>query len=226
MDDPADIPPTDAELVARAVALQDAALAAGITVSTAESCTGGLVGHVITQVDGSSGYYVGGAVTYSDAIKRSALGVPAETLERHGAVSAQTAVAMADGARRAFGSDLAVSVTGIAGPGGGTAAKPVGLVYVCVASARGNEVRRFHWLADRDGNKRHSAAAALELLLVAARAATAANGATVAEAGAGTDPAGPARIPGAGTDPEAGTDPGSESGTDAGATPHPRSTAS
>lgn len=163
-----DAPPNDAELLQLAAALQAAALASGMTVSTAESCTGGLVGHVITQVDGASGYYLGGAVSYSDALKRSLLGVAAETLERHGAVSAQTAVAMAEGARRAFGSDLAVSITGIAGPGGGTEAKPVGLVYVCVASVRGNEVRRFHWTADRDGNKRHGAAAALELLLLAA----------------------------------------------------------
>lgn len=161
---PVGAPPSDADLFALAAALQRSALASGLTVSTAESCTGGLVGHVITQVDGSSGYYLGGVVSYSDALKRSVLDVPAEMLERHGAVSAQTAVAMAEGARRAFGSDLAVSVTGIAGPGGGTDAKPVGLVYVSVASARGHQVRRFHWTADRDGNKRHSAAAALELL--------------------------------------------------------------
>ena len=173
-----DAAPSDAELLALAVHLQAAALGAGFTVSTAESCTGGLVGHVITQVDGSSSYYLGGAISYSDALKRSVLGVPAETLVRHGAVSAQTAVAMAEGARRAFGSDLAVSVTGIAGPGGGTEAKPVGLVYICVASASGSQVQRHHWDADRDGNKRLSAAAALEVLLraavVAAEQATAA----------------------------------------------------
>jgi nicotinamide-nucleotide amidase len=181
-------PPSDAELLQLAIALQGAALASGRTVSTAESCTGGLVGHVITQVDGSSDYYLGGAVSYSDALKRSILGVPAETLERHGAVSAQTAVAMADGARHAFGSDLAVSITGIAGPGGGTESKPVGLVYVCVASAGGNQVRRFHWSADRDGNKRHSAAAALELLLAAAgeSAAAGAAGESAAAAESGT----------------------------------------
>jgi PncC family amidohydrolase len=173
-------PPSDAELLALAVSLQRAALAAGITVSTAESCTGGLVGHVITQVDGSSGHYLGGVISYSDALKRSILGVPEEMLERHGAVSAQTAVAMADGARKAFGTDLAVSVTGIAGPGGGTDAKPVGLVYICVASARGNEVHRYHWHGDRDGNKRHSAAAALELLGAAAEATTAAEVTTAA----------------------------------------------
>lgn len=166
--------PSDAELVRLAAALCEASLAAGVTVSTAESCTGGLVGHVITQVDGSSSYYLGGVVSYSDALKRSVLSVPSQTLERHGSVSAQTAVAMAEGARRAFQTDLAVSVTGIAGPGGGSEAKPVGLVYVAVAGAGPTAVRRFHWNADRDGNKRFSALAALDLLLaaVAGRQAT------------------------------------------------------
>jgi PncC family amidohydrolase len=156
--------PSDADLDALARALQERCLATGLTVSTAESCTGGLVGHAITSIDGSSGYYLGGAITYSDALKSQVLGVPTDTLERHGAVSAQTAVAMAEGARRAFGTDLATSITGIAGPGGGSVAKPVGLVYVAVTSAAGTEVRRFHWASDRDGNKRLSAAAALQLL--------------------------------------------------------------
>lgn len=165
--------PSDDELVALAAALQEACLGRGMTVATAESCTGGLVGHVITQVDGSSGYYLGGAVSYGDALKRSVLGVTPETLERHGAVSAQVARAMAEGARRAFVADLAVSVTGVAGPGGGSEAKPVGLVYVGVSSAAGDEVRRFHWTDDRDGNKRRSAGAALELLLSAVAAVAA-----------------------------------------------------
>jgi nicotinamide-nucleotide amidase len=166
----ADEAPSDAELAELAAALQADCIAAGVSVSTAESCTGGLVGHAITSVDGSSGYYVGGAVTYSDTIKAQLLGVLPETLARHGAVSAQTAVAMAEGARRAFATDLAVSITGIAGPGGGSVAKPVGLVYVCVTSDAGTEVRRFHWTSDRDGNKRLSAAAALELLVEQAAA--------------------------------------------------------
>jgi PncC family amidohydrolase len=162
--------PSDTELAEHAAALQERCLAAGLTVSTAESCTGGLVGHVITSIDGSSGYYVGGAVTYSDVLKAHVLGVPTDTLSRHGAVSAQTAVAMAEGARRAFGTDLATSITGIAGPGGGSVAKPVGLVYVAVTSEAGTEVRRYHWTSDRDGNKRLSAAAALQLLLEQATA--------------------------------------------------------
>jgi PncC family amidohydrolase len=164
--------PSDDQLVALAEALQAACLGSGLSVATAESCTGGLVGHVITQIDGSSGYYLGGAVSYSDALKRSVLGVPAEMLERHGAVSAQVARAMADGARQAFGADVAVSVTGIAGPGGGSEAKPVGLVYVAVAAGTGVDVRRFQWHDDRDGNKRRSAGAALELALAAVDTAT------------------------------------------------------
>jgi nicotinamide-nucleotide amidase len=162
--------PSDAELAHLAGTLQERCVAANLTVSTAESCTGGLVGHAITSIDGSSGYYAGGAVTYSDRLKSQILGVSTDTLTRHGAVSAQTAVAMAEGARRAFETDLATSITGIAGPGGGSVAKPVGLVYVAVTSSAGTEVRRFHWTSDRDGNKRLSAAAALQLLLEQATA--------------------------------------------------------
>jgi PncC family amidohydrolase len=133
--------------------------------ATAESCTGGLVGHVLTEVPGISQHYLGGLISYSDALKRSELGVPGETLERHGAVSAQTCVAMADGARRRYGADLALAITGIAGPDGGTADKPVGLTYVAVADARGRAVRRHVWHGDRQANKLASAKAALELLL-------------------------------------------------------------
>jgi nicotinamide-nucleotide amidase len=135
------------------------------TLATAESCTGGLVSHVLTEVSGSSAYFVGGAVTYGDPLKHSVLDVPETTLERHGAVSAQTAVAMAEGARSRFGADVAVAVTGIAGPTGATPGKPVGLTYVAVADANGHDVRRFNWTADRSGNKLLSAAAALELIM-------------------------------------------------------------
>lgn len=145
--------------------IQAACLERGLTVSTAESCTGGLVGHLLTEVAGSSGYYQGGAVVYSDALKADVLGVSRETLDRHGAVSAQVAVAMADGARRRFRTSVSVSVTGVAGPSGGSAAKPVGLTYIAAADGAGHDVRRFNWDADRSGNKRESARAALELLL-------------------------------------------------------------
>jgi PncC family amidohydrolase len=147
--------------------LQALALAAGVSVGTAESCTGGLVGHAITAHAGSSEYYRGGVISYSDALKRSLLGVPAETLETYGAVSAQVAVAMAEGARERLGCDFTVAVTGVAGPGGGTEAKPVGLTYVAVAGPTGSSVQRYAWDGDRTGNKEHSAMAALGLLIEA-----------------------------------------------------------
>lgn len=157
-------------LVPLAERLQGVCLGRGITVATAESCSGGLVAHAITEVSGSSGYFVGGVVAYADAAKRRQLGVPAETLAAHGAVSAQTARAMAAGARRAFEASLAVSVTGIAGPGGGSDEKPVGLTYVAVEDARGVDVRRFVWGGGRSSNKVASAVAALELLIERAEA--------------------------------------------------------
>lgn len=152
-------------LVGLAQRVQDACLGAESSLSTAESCTGGLVGHLLTEIAGSSGYFAGGAITYSDALKRSLLNVPETTLQAHGAVSAQTAVAMADGARGSFGTDISVAVTGIAGPSGGSPQKPVGLTYVAVADAAGHDVRRFLWSGDRSENKLESARAALELLL-------------------------------------------------------------
>ncbi len=157
--------PHQAALVALAERLQAACLARSLTVATAESCTGGLVANAITEISGSSGYFQGGIVSYSNGVKESHLGVPAEVLTKHGAVSAQTACAMADGVRRRLGVDTAVSITGVAGPGGGSEAKPVGLTYVAVADEQGIDVRRHMWGFDRSGNKRASAQAALELLL-------------------------------------------------------------
>ena len=141
--------------------------------ATAESCTGGLVAHLITEVPGSSGYFVGGVVAYSDDVKRASLEVPDPMLRTHGAVSAQVAVALAEGVRARLGADLGVGVTGVAGPDGGTEAKPVGLVYVAVAGGAAPQVRRFMWPHDREGNKRASAEAALELLLLAAETSAA-----------------------------------------------------
>ncbi|MFN8631809.1 MAG: CinA family protein [Chloroflexota bacterium] len=157
-------------LVEHARRLQDACLGRGLTVATAESCTGGLVAHLITEVPGSSAYFVGGVVSYSNEVKRSALCVPGDALEAHGAVSAQVALAMAEGARERLGATLAVSVTGVAGPDGGTAAKPVGLVYIAVAGGHAPRVQRHVWPHDREGNKRASAEAALRLLLEVAEA--------------------------------------------------------
>jgi len=137
----------------------------GATVSTAESCTGGLVGHLLTEISGSSAWYVGGAVAYSDALKRQLVAVPGGLIETYGAVSAEVARAMAEGARSSFDTSLAISVTGIAGPTGGTSTKPVGLVFVAVADAAGCAVERHLWDGDRSANKRESAHAVLRLLL-------------------------------------------------------------
>jgi PncC family amidohydrolase len=154
-----------AALTALAERLQGVCLGRSLTVATAESCTGGLVAHVLTEIAGSSGYYLGGLVPYADEAKVRLLGVPRDVLLAHGAVSAQVARAMAVGARERLGAALGVGVTGIAGPGGGTDEKPVGLTYVAVADGTAVEVRRFHWPGDRAANKWASAEAALELLL-------------------------------------------------------------
>ena len=145
--------------------LQVACLGRGLTVALAESCTGGLVADALTDVPGSSGYFLGGIVSYSDDAKEHLLGVPAAAIAAHGAVSAQVARSMAEGARSRFGSAIAAAVTGIAGPDGGTESKPVGLTYVAVADAAGVDVRRFTWPGDRGANKQASAEAVLELLV-------------------------------------------------------------
>ncbi len=175
-------------LVAMAARLVAACMARGLTVATAESCTGGLVAHLITEVPGSSACLRGGVVAYADEVKLDILGVPADVLSAHGAVSAQVAVAMADGVRGVLGTDLAVSVTGIAGPGGGTPDKPVGLTYLAVAGPGGTEVARHLWTGDRTANKRSSAEAALELLIRAA-------GAPVSRDEVGLDAAAGAAVP-------------------------------
>jgi PncC family amidohydrolase len=162
---------SEASLVALASRLQEACLDHGLTVSVAESCTGGLVGHVVTEIPGSSGYFRGGTLAYANEVKERELGVGADVLSAHGAVSAQTARAMAVGLRRRFRVDLAGAVTGIAGPGGGSPAKPIGLTYVAVADERGVEVRRHVWPFGRSGNKRASAAALLLLLIECAAGA-------------------------------------------------------
>ncbi|MGA2512176.1 MAG: CinA family protein [Candidatus Limnocylindrales bacterium] len=151
-----------AQLVGR---LQALCLERGVTVATAESCTGGLVAKLITDVAGSSDYFRGGVVSYADETKSRLLGVSQDKLNAHGAVSAQVARSMAVGALNQTGADVAVAVTGIAGPGGGSPAKPVGLTYVAVADTAGVDVRRFVWAGDRAANRDASARAAVELLL-------------------------------------------------------------
>jgi PncC family amidohydrolase len=159
-----------ARLVELAEHLQSVCLRRRLTVALAESCTGGLVAATLTAVPGSSGYVLGGVVSYADEAKRDVLGVDPGLLVAHGAVSAQVARAMAVGVRARFGADLAASVTGIAGPDGGSAAKPVGLTYVGVADAAGVDVRRFVWPGDRAANRRDSVVAVLELLIERAAA--------------------------------------------------------
>lgn len=136
-----------------------------LTLATAESCTGGLVGHRLTQVSGSSDYYLGGVVAYAYSAKERLLGVPAADLVRYGAVSEHVALAMAHGARQALGADLAVAVTGIAGPGGGLPGKPVGLVWLALATPHGAHAESHVWASDRAGNKALSAEAALQMVL-------------------------------------------------------------
>ena len=132
----------------------------GLTLATAESCTGGLVAARLTSVPGSSDVFLGGVVSYANEVKARALGVPEEVLREHGAVSAETAAAMAAGARARLGADVAVAVTGIAGPGGGTAEKPVGLVYLHASGPDGERAiglrrpRRPGDGADEGGSRR------------------------------------------------------------------------
>jgi PncC family amidohydrolase len=158
----------EGDLASLADAVRAACVARGLTVATAESCTGGLVGHLLTEIPGASACLVGGVVAYADRAKVALLGVDAAVLEMEGAVSEPVAIAMAEGARTRLGTDLAVSVTGIAGPDGGTPTKPVGLTFVAVAGPDGAEVRRFVWTGDRGANKTESARAALAMLLAAA----------------------------------------------------------
>ena len=140
----------------------------GVTVATAESCTGGLIAARITSVPGSSAVFLGGVVSYANAVKRDLLGVPQEVLERAGAVSAECAEAMATGARARLKANLAVSVTGVAGPDGGTPQKPVGLVYIGVATAECTTTERFVFAGDRGTIRRQASDRALALLLEAA----------------------------------------------------------
>ena len=136
-----------------------------ITVATAESLTGGNVSARITAISGSSGYFLGGIVAYSNAAKASLLGVSEETLATRGAVSVECAREMAEGARRAFGADVAVATTGIAGPGGATERKPVGLVYIALASPNGVTTEEFHFPGGRNVVTDASTEAALLMLL-------------------------------------------------------------
>ncbi len=136
----------------------------GLTLAVAESCTGGLISHRVTDVPGSSEYFRGGVVAYADEVKAAIVRVRRGTLCQFGAVSEQTAREMANGVREILGTEIGLAVTGVAGPGGGTAEKPVGLVYVALAAPDGSWVERHLWNGDRWENKASSADAALDLL--------------------------------------------------------------
>ncbi len=135
-----------------------------LTLAAAESCTGGLIAHRLTNVPGSSTYFLGGVVAYNYDAKEHLLGVHHATLYDHGAVSKETALEMACGARRVFSADVAVAVTGIAGPGGGLPDKPVGLTWIALSTREGETAQQFIWNKDREGNKAESAEAALRIV--------------------------------------------------------------
>jgi PncC family amidohydrolase len=145
--------------------LADALTSRNWTTAVAESCTGGLVGHMITSIPGSSAYFHGGITTYSDSAKIELLGVPEECLRNHGAVSKRTALAMATGVRDAFRVDIGIAVTGIAGPGGGTEEKPVGLVCIAVAGEEDERVKELSLDGSREEVQKKAAEEALKLAI-------------------------------------------------------------
>jgi nicotinamide-nucleotide amidase len=147
----------------------DGLRSSGGTLAVAESCTGGLLGARITARPGSSDYFAGGVVSYADQAKMDLLDVPPGMLAQYGAVSAEVAGAMAEGARAALRADYALSITGVAGPDGGTPEKPVGLVYLGCAGPDGTVVRRGDFPGDRDTVRTFSATSALHLLLAGLR---------------------------------------------------------
>jgi len=150
-----------------AAAVVERASASGTTLATGESCTGGLIAHLLTTVPGVSSVFLGGIVSYANEAKRDLLGVDPALLEAHGAVSEQVALAMARGARQRLGAAMAVSSTGISGPGGATATKPVGLTYIGLATSRGERCLEFRFAGSRAENQVAAAEAALALLLEA-----------------------------------------------------------
>jgi PncC family amidohydrolase len=143
----------------------------GLKLAVAESCTGGLIGHRITNIPGSSDYYLGSVTAYAYEVKQRLLGVKPETLAVHGAVSRETVIEMAEGIRSCLSADFPVehtvglSVSGIAGPGGGIPGKPVGLVWIGMSTPQGDHAWKLLWNGDRIQNKENSAEAALELLV-------------------------------------------------------------
>lgn len=136
-----------------------------LALAVAESCTGGLISHRITNVSGSSGYFLGGVTAYANEVKIKLLGVSLETLEKNGAVSAETVLQMARGVRLALGADVGISTSGIAGPTGGTPEKPVGTVWIGFSNTDGEEARHFVFQGERLSVKEQATEAALQLLV-------------------------------------------------------------
>ena len=145
--------------------LRAALLNRGWTISTAESCTGGLCAAALVDRPGSSIWYAGGVVAYSNAVKHELLQVPVDDLRQHGAVSESVALAMAEGVRSRCASTVSCSTTGIAGPDGGTAEKPVGLVWIGITTPKGNSARRYHFSGDRLSVRRQTVEACFDFLL-------------------------------------------------------------
>lgn len=156
--------PTYAELSERMAGVQQRLLERSRTVASAESCTGGLLAAILTEHGGSSDIYLGGAAVYSNEAKTLLAAVPPQLIHSHGAVSSVVAAALARGAREQLGADIGLGITGIAGPGGATPGKPVGLVYVAVDSDTHHATRKCQWTFDRAGNRLASVGAALDLL--------------------------------------------------------------
>ena len=155
---------SDAETTDAATGALSALRERGWRAATAESCTGGLISGALTAIPGSSEVVLGGIVAYANSVKTALLGVPAPVIAEHGAVSAPVAAAMAEGARTALGADVAVAVTGVAGPGGGTADKPVGLVWFGLATAGTTITRSERFDGDRDAVRRATVLVALAML--------------------------------------------------------------
>lgn len=156
--------PTYAELAERTLRIQELLRKKRRTVASAESCTGGLLAAVLTEHGGSSEIYRGGAAVYSNEAKTILADVPPQLIHSHGAVSSVVAAALARGARTRLDADIGLAITGIAGPGGATTGKPVGLVYVAVDSDGHSAVRKCDWRFDRAGNRLASVSSALDLL--------------------------------------------------------------
>jgi PncC family amidohydrolase len=138
---------------------------ARMTLAVAESCTGGMLGSWLTSVPGSSAYFLGGVLSYDDSIKVSLLRVPAQVIREQGAVSAESAIAMARGVREITGADLGLSITGVAGPGGGTDAKPVGTTFIALSDSSSERVEHKTWRGDRTQNREQSVRFAIQWLI-------------------------------------------------------------